>query len=97
MSPLSDDELIGALRRRPVPVPPPVDGLLARAFPEPAPGSPTPARRHLPAPAFAAAALLAAALPLVLPTSDATRAWGDGLARRGLEFSTAVLEHFGKE
>lgn len=92
MSQWSDAELASALRALPTPEPPPVEALLARAFPE---GART--TGAAPPFAFAAAALAAASLPVWLPASPEAHAWNEGVARRGVEVSTALLAHFTPE
>jgi len=87
----SDAELTEALRALPTPAPPPADLLLARAFPE----DTAPAR--LPALAYAAAALAVASLPVWLPGSRAAHLWHEGVVRRGVELTGAVLDHYDPE
>ena len=93
MSPWSDEDLARALGELPTPAPPPVEALLARAFP---PGASVD-RRHLPAFVLATATVAASSLPILLPANEESRAWAEGLSRRGIELSTALIERFGKD
>ena len=92
MSQWSDQDLVSALRNLPTPEPPPVEGLLERAFPEEAPTA-----GGLPAFALAAAVLATASLPVWLPASPQAHAWREGLAQRGVELSTGLLARLDTE
>ncbi|MDA1265291.1 MAG: hypothetical protein O2816_09465 [Planctomycetota bacterium] len=87
-----NDPVLEALRSLPTPSPPPVEQLLARAFPDGLVRRP-----RVSVAVLAAASISTASLPLILPGSQQAHVWGEGLVRRGEQWSSAVVEILGED